>query len=98
MKRFTLSYWRFALSLIVFIFCLKLSAWPLEFTEWQKLDEPIGGGIQSVSFSPSGKYLALSSNNKIVLYGQAWKELWQELLDQWRYEIVNPHPFRRIEE
>ena len=36
--------------------------------------------------------------NKIVLYGQAWKELWQELLDQWRYEIVNPHAFRRIEE
>ena len=22
----------------------------------------------------------------------------QELLDQWRYEIVNPHAFRRIEE
>ena len=78
MKRFTFSCWYLSLYLTIFIFCLNLSAWSLEFIEWQKLDEPIGEGIQSVAFSSTGKYFALSSNNKIVLYDQDWNLLWQE--------------------
>ena len=78
MKATVIPWWLSILAIYLLVFCLTFSAWSLEFIEWQKLDEPVGEGVQSVAFSSSGKYFALSSNSKIVLYDQDWNLLWQE--------------------
>jgi len=51
MKATVISWWLSILAIYLLVFCLEFSAWSLEFTEWQKLDEPVGEGVQSVSFS-----------------------------------------------
>tara|TARA_B100001245_G_C22462454_1_gene237218 strand:- start:207 stop:395 length:189 start_codon:yes stop_codon:yes gene_type:complete len=51
MKATVISWWLSILAIYLLVFCLEFSAWSLEFTEWQKLDEPVGEGVQSVAFS-----------------------------------------------